>query len=70
MKERNMKRKRNNIEADDLAIYEPVNSKYREQMFMKWRMEDNGHEQCEIKCKNRNRKNNARKRQQLLQSWL
>jgi hypothetical protein len=70
MKEHIMKKKNNKIEADDLAIYEPVNSKFREQMFMKWRMEDKGYEHCEINCKSRTRKHTARKRQQFLQPWL
>jgi hypothetical protein len=70
MKETDMKKKNNKIEADDLAIYEPVNSKYREQMFMKWRMEEKEHDQCGNNCKNKNRKHTARKRQQSLQPWL
>ena len=64
-----MKRKINEIDADELAIYEPVNSKFRENMFMKWRMEEKEHDQCEKDCKGRNRKHGARRRQQISQPW-
>ena len=62
-----MKKKREMIEEDDLAIYEPVNSEFREHMFMKWRMEDKGHDECGLQCKSRNKKLAIRKRVPLLQ---
>lgn len=65
--ERNMKKKRIEIEDDDLAIYEPVNSKFREHMFMKWRKEDKDHETCGLQCKSRSRKQAGRRRQPALQ---
>ena len=64
-----MKKKNKKIETDDLAVYEPVNSKYREKMFMKWRFEEKRHDLCEIKCKDKNHRKDARERQQLLQPW-
>jgi hypothetical protein len=62
-----MKKKRDMIEEDDLAIYEPVNSEFREHMFMKWRMEDKSHDECGFQCKSRNKKFANRKRLTLLQ---
>ena len=62
-----MKKKREMIEEDDLAIYEPVNSEFREHMFMKWRMEDKSHDECGLQCKSRNKKLAIRKRVPLLQ---
>ncbi len=59
-----MKRLKYDMDADDLEIYEPVNSKYREQMFMKWRMEERSHDHCDNKCKGHVRKSTKRKRQQ------
>lgn len=61
-----MKKMRIRIEDDDLEIYEPVNSRYREQMFMKWRKEDKGHEECEFSCKSLSRKHAIWRRQQML----
>lgn len=62
-----MKKSRDELDADDLAIYEPVNSEFREQMFMKWRMEDKGHEECGLQCKGRSRKHAVKRRRQTLQ---
>jgi hypothetical protein len=62
-----MKKKHDIIEDDDLAIYEPVNSQFRENMLMKWRMEDKSHEECGLQCKSRNKKHANRKRAPLLQ---
>jgi hypothetical protein len=62
-----MKKKRYEVEADDLAIYEPVNSKFREHMFMKWRMEDKAHEEGGLQCNGRSRKNAAKRRRLTLQ---
>jgi hypothetical protein len=64
-----MKRLKYDMDADDLEIYEPVNSKYREQMFMKWRMEERSHDYCDNKCKGHVRKN-AKKKHQLDASLL
>jgi hypothetical protein len=62
-----MKKKREMFEEDDLAIYEPVNSEFREHMFMKWRMEDKSHDECGLQCKSRNKKLAIRKRVAMLQ---
>jgi hypothetical protein len=61
-----MKKKHDTVEADDLAIYEPVNSEFREHMFMKWRAEGKVHETCGPQCKSRNKKIALRKQIQLL----
>lgn len=62
-----MKKKRDMIEEDDLALYEPVNSEFRENMFMKWRKEDKSHDECGLQCKSRNKKHAIRKRVPLFQ---
>jgi hypothetical protein len=67
LKECVMKKKRDMIEEDDLAIYEPVNSEFRENMFMKWRAEEKSHDECGLQCKSRNKKLAIRKRVPLLQ---
>ena len=64
-----MKRKINDIDADALAVYEPVNSKFRVNMFMKWRMEEKEHNQCENGRKGRNHNHGARRSQQIPQPW-
>jgi len=61
-----MEKKRNMVEADDLAIYEPVNSEFREHMFLKWRAEGKAHEACGLQCKSRNKKLALKKQIQLL----
>lgn len=61
-----MKKKRYEIEDDDLAIYEPVNSKFREHMFMKWRREEKSHDTCGLQSKSRSRNRAVGKRQQIL----
>jgi hypothetical protein len=62
-----MKKNIEMVEVDDLAIYEPVNSEYREQAFMKWRAEGKTHEACGIQCKSRDKKLTIRERMQMLQ---
>jgi hypothetical protein len=65
-----MKKVKYDMDADDLEIYEPLNSKYREQMFMKWRMEDKGHDYCDSKCKSQKRKNTRNRRQDVHQIFF
>ena len=65
-----MKRKRIEINLDDLESYEPINSKFREQMFLKWRMEDHEHGRCDDKCKGRGRRSTSKRRQQACQPWF
>ena len=62
-----MKKNCDKVEADDLAIYEPVNSEFREHAFMEWRAEGKAHEACGFQCKSRNKKFAIRKRVQMLQ---
>jgi hypothetical protein len=61
-----MKKKCDSVETDDLAIYEPVNSEFREHMFMMWRAEGKAHETCGLQCKSRNKKLAMRKQIQLM----
>ena len=37
-----MNRKNDNVEAEALAAYEPVNSEFREHALMDWRTEEKG----------------------------
>jgi hypothetical protein len=62
-----MQKKIDMVAEDDLAIYEPVNSEFREQAFMKWRAEGKAHEVCGLQCKSRDKKHTIRERMQMLQ---
>jgi len=62
-----MQKKIDMVAEDDLAIYEPVNSEFREHAFMAWRAEGKTHESCGLQCKSRNKKLAIRERMQMLQ---